>query len=96
MGPVREISLTAADDEALDLIHATLLQVADKVVATRDGRVWDIWCNAQPFHIEIDPVALAITVSAGCNRAEDHALLEQIGNALINQLVKYVEPRNDI
>ena len=92
MGPVREISLTTVDDQALDLIHASLQQAVDEVVATRDGRVWDVWSNARPFHVEVDPTALTIAISASCNQAEDHTMLERIANALLRQLGKYVEP----
>ena len=92
MGPVREISLTTVDDQALDLIHASLQQAVDEVVTTRDGRVWDVWSNTRPFHVEVDPTAQTIAISAGCNRAEDHALLDRIANALLGQLGKYVEP----
>lgn len=91
MGPVFEISLATVDDEALDLIHATLLQVANEVVATRDGRVWDVWSSGQPFHIEVDLNASTIAISAGCNGDEDHASLERIANALLRRLSMYIE-----
>jgi hypothetical protein len=82
MGPVRELPHAALDDEALDLIHATLVQIAEKVEATRQGRVWDVWIDERPFHVEADAQSMEIRIAAGCNQPEDHQLLRRVADAL--------------
>ena len=90
MGPAREILLTTLDDRALDLIHASLIQISGKVKSTRKGRAWDVWINDHPFHIEADMNSMTITLSAGCNQSADHPWVEKITSVLKQTLNDYV------
>jgi hypothetical protein len=65
--------------EAIDMYLASL---ADRIERTRKGRVWDIWVDGCPVRVAVVTSTPAVELSAGCNRAEDYAVLRKLTTGL--------------
>jgi hypothetical protein len=86
MGPTCEVTLRQLDGELLDEVHRHLKDVADEVVATRKRRVWDVWMEGHPIHVQADDESTGLWLAAGCNQPEDWAIIERLALSLANAL----------
>lgn len=77
-----EVLLEADDGAALDAIDGVLAAVADEVIRTRKGRVWDVWIGGRPVQVAVAGRPPAVTLSAGCNGPEDYAVLRRFAGEL--------------
>ena len=82
MGPTCEIHFSADAESVLLVVDSVLASAANSIERTRNGRAWDVWVNGRPIHAFVNAASSAIKLSAGCNQAEDHALLRQLSNEL--------------
>lgn len=82
MGPTCTISFATDLGSTLAIVDSVLATAAEKVERTRKGRVWDIWMNGRPFHVDLDAKSSHIVLSAGCNVAEDIQLLRLLSAEL--------------
>ena len=82
MGPTCEIQFACDAESVLLVVDAVLSSVANPIERTRKGRAWDVWLNGRPIHALVDVATSTIRLSAGCNEAEDYALLRQLSNQL--------------
>lgn len=82
-GPGCEVKLPSVPDGgALDAIDAFLASVCEDIKRTRKGRVWDVWIDGRPVHVAVVDSRGAIEISAGCNAAEDYAILRRLARGL--------------
>jgi hypothetical protein len=80
MGPTcRVIAETIAVDILL-IIDSTLESLAEDVERTRKGRIWDVWIEGRPFHV--DASAGEIALSAGCNDGFDWDILRRLAQGI--------------
>lgn len=86
MSPTCEILLESCDVTILDAVDSILSVCAEQVVRTRKGRVWEVWISGRPIGVSVDFDPPAIQLSAGCNSAEDYAVLERLCRALTDRL----------
>ena len=86
MGPACEILLESGDDTILDAVDSVLSACTEQVVRTRKGRVWEVWISGRPIGVSVDFDPPAIQLSAGCNSAEDYAVVGLLCRALTDRL----------
>jgi hypothetical protein len=81
-GPTCEVLSNVNDSLTLDVIDALLTSVAEQINRTRKGRVWDVWIAGRPVHLSVSGSPPSVALAAGCNDAEDYALLRRLSGEI--------------
>lgn len=82
MGPTCEVTLTQVSEALLDEVHCHLEDVADEVVQSRRGRLWEVWIEGRPIVVQVEDEPTSLGLAAGCNQPQDWQILEQLASSL--------------
>lgn len=86
MGPTCEVLVENDGGIVLDDVDAVLVAAADQIVRTRKGCVWEVWVEGRPVQVSVGGLPTAVTLTAGCNGAEDYAVLRRLARELAASL----------
>jgi len=86
MGPACEVTFSLGDADPLDVIDRVLVSVAGRIERTRKGRAWAIWIDGRPFHAAASEESGTLSLSAGCNGAEDYETLRSLASRFAEAL----------
>jgi len=86
MGPACEVTFPSGDSHPLDVIDGVLASVAGRIERTRKGRVWAVWIDGRPFHAAASEESGTLSLSAGCNEAEDYETLRSLASRFAEAL----------
>jgi hypothetical protein len=92
VGPTCEVLLETDASTRLDVIDSLLAAHAELVKEARKGRVWDVWVDVRPIHVEVAGTPASIHLSAGCNCAEDYEVLGRLSKVLAESLGGLITP----
>jgi hypothetical protein len=76
------VLLPSDEQSVVDAVDAFLASRADRIERTRKGRAWDLWIGDRPVHVKVVTAPPSVEMAAGCNSAEDYALLRQLAHGL--------------
>lgn len=86
MGPACEVTVTQISEALRGEVHRHLEEVADEVVSTRKGRVYDVRIEGRPIGVTIEDDSTTLGLAAGCNQPEDWQVLERLAMSLAARL----------
>lgn len=82
MGPMCEVLLQSDEPLMLDTIDAFLESTSAQIERSRKGRAWHLWIDGRPIRVKIVTSPPAVELSAGCNDAQDYAVLKHVAEGL--------------
>ncbi|WP_406698025.1 hypothetical protein V5E97_04145 [Singulisphaera sp. Ch08] len=77
-----EVLLESDEPAMLDTIDSFLEAAADRIDRTRKGRVWNLWIDERPIHVEVVDQPPSIGLSSACDDAHDDSVLRRLAKGL--------------